>query len=780
MKRLSTPLEKIKSHYDVVVIGSGYGGSISASRLSRAGFSVALLERGKEFLPGEFPDTLEESTREMQADTEFGHVGNPTGLYDFRVNKEVNVFQGCGLGGTSLVNANVSLEADTRILQDKSWPSEIRGNAQEFEKYYNIARDMLKANPYPGEINSLKKLAAHEKSSQFLKQDSEWSHLEFKKTPINVNFEDKVNHVGVSQKACVLCGDCVTGCNHTSKNTTQMNYLPDAKNHGAEIFCQANVHYVEKAGGNWIVHFQPAAAGREKFKAPPLSVSAKLVVVSAGTLGSTEILLRSRQHGLNTSSQLGKKFTGNGDILGFCYNADEEINGIGFGDKEPESMDAVGPCISSVIDARKSPAIEEGFVLEEGSIPGALGKMLAGAFAAGAKAVGKDTDSGFKDRLQEKWRESLGLLMGPYKGAVDNTQTYLIMSHDGSDGELVLEKDRVRVKWPRVGDRQFVKRDNRAMENAAKALGGTFVKNPITNELLNNQLVTVHPLGGCPMAQSASDGVVNHKGQVFCDSEGTDVYEGLYVSDGAIIPRSLGVNPLLTICALSERICEHIAQDYGKSFNYDFTHTDAKFDTTSQKLGVKFTEKMKGYFSADEKSDFSKGFELGKASPEKGYFEFVLTIVSRDVEKMVSEPGHRASILGTVIAPSLSPEPLTASDGLFQLFVKDEKDPNTRYMKYKMTLHSAEGKEFFFDGYKVVRDDKGFDMWEDTTTLYITVFEEDKKTVVGKGILKIAPADFMKQITTVQAVNAKGLKDKAKAVATFSAFFSKEVLEIYT
>src|SRR5215831_13527943 len=114
MARLSSPLNQIKDHYEVVVIGSGYGGSIAASRMARAGRKVCLLERGKEFQPGEYPDTEPQVLRQLQTDLPEGHIGSHLGLYDFRINKEVNVFLGCGLGGTSLVNANVALKAEPR------------------------------------------------------------------------------------------------------------------------------------------------------------------------------------------------------------------------------------------------------------------------------------------------------------------------------------------------------------------------------------------------------------------------------------------------------------------------------------------------------------------------------------------------------------------------------------------------------------------------------------------------------------------------------------------
>ena len=123
----------------------------------------------------------------------------------------------------------------------------------------------------------------------------------FYRLPINVTFQGGVNHVGVMQNACTLCGDCVAGCNYSAKNTTLMNYLPDAHNHGAEIYTEAAVERVEPREGRWVVYYRRIDPGLERFRSPLLFVTADLVVLAAGSLGSTEILLRSRDAGLPMS-----------------------------------------------------------------------------------------------------------------------------------------------------------------------------------------------------------------------------------------------------------------------------------------------------------------------------------------------------------------------------------------------------------------------------------------------------------------------------------------------
>ena len=193
MLRLSSLIEDIQDHYTVVVIGSGYGGGIAASRMARAGQSVCILERGKEFQPGEYPDTDAEALREMQVRTPEATAGSKTGLYDFVVGNGINVFLGCGLGGTSLVNANVSLEAEPRVFQDARWPAQVRQDLPTLvQQGYDRAREMLKPTPFPASFPALPKMGALEKSARYLEQN-------FYRTPINVTFETKVNHVGVPQ-----------------------------------------------------------------------------------------------------------------------------------------------------------------------------------------------------------------------------------------------------------------------------------------------------------------------------------------------------------------------------------------------------------------------------------------------------------------------------------------------------------------------------------------------------------------------------------------------------
>ena len=123
--RLSSSLDELKPEYEAVVVGSGYGAGVAASRLARIGLKVAVLERGREFELGTFPDTMEEATAELQYTLGDGHIGRRTGLYDLHLGRDMHVLTGCGLGGTSLINANVSLPPDPRVWEDPCWPASI-------------------------------------------------------------------------------------------------------------------------------------------------------------------------------------------------------------------------------------------------------------------------------------------------------------------------------------------------------------------------------------------------------------------------------------------------------------------------------------------------------------------------------------------------------------------------------------------------------------------------------------------------------------------------------
>jgi cholesterol oxidase len=773
----------MRSHYDVIVIGSGYGGSIAASRLSRSiktdgsSVRVCLIERGKETPVGEFPNSIASALPQFQMDSAVGHLGDRAGLYHLRFQDDISVFSGCGLGGTSLVNANVSLQADARVFAETdAWPRELLDDMNAgVAEGYRRARKMLQPLTYPENYPHLRKRESLLDSAEKL-----GSRDLCKLTPINVSFKDGLNHVGVQQPACNGCGDCVSGCNYGSKGTVTMNYIPDARNHGAEIFCQVDVRHVRAHSDGWAVHYVPLGCHRDKFHAEPLFVTADVVIVAAGTVGSNEILLRSRRAGLNCSDRLGHGFTGNGDVLAFGYNMDQRVNGIGAGSREVSADEPCGPCITSVIDLREQENFKDGMVIEEGSLPGALAPALSSAMSVAADATGTDTDSGFFDEINEKLRQLEGTLThSAYRGAVANTQTYLVMSHDDAGGRVVLDDDcdSATIKWPGVGRQPIFEAVTDNLKKATSAWGGTYVPNPQFTKAFDFDLITVHPLGGCAMADSAEQGVVDSKGRVF--SGDGHVHDGLYVSDGSIMPRSLGVNPLLTISALSERNMALLAKDRGWQIDYGLDGSPAEIDGTRHNKGkseLQFTEKMSGHVSTTVLNNFEAAESDGKSADRSAHF--VLTVLTEDLDHMLDSPEHETGLFGSVSVPVLSSHAMTSVGGRFNLFSLASED--TKQMRYRMRLHSVEGRHFYFDGFKSIRNDSSLDLWSDTTTLYVTVYEgnDDSGEVVAKGMLHIAETDFAIQMTTMEARKA-GEGIALEPVARFGKFFAGELWDTY-
>lgn len=582
MKTLSRPLGQMAAHYAVVVVGSGYGAGVAASRAARAGQPVCLLERGRELLPGQYPNDLASAQAEMQVSTARGTLGRPDGLYNVHLNPDVTAVVGCGLGGTSLINANVALEMDERLFALDAWPQAFRSDPQLLAPYAQRAREMLDPTPYPADWPPLNKLQALQVLAQAMKQP-------FSRPPIAVNLVDQTNRFGVAQPRCTLCGDCCSGCNVGAKNTTLMNYLPDAVAHGAHVFTQCRVSHLERDGERWRVHFMGTAG--EGAAPQALSVTADIVMLGAGSLGSTEILLRSRDKGLPLSGRLGEHFSGNGDVLAFGYDnywrndapagqppAWANINGVGAGANTLAAADLPGPCITGLIDLRGHPDPAQGLVIEEGVIPGAMASLVAaGYFLAESQTGGffqYGTDQA-KQRLLDAQAVGLAVRSDPgslgalaYSGATARSQTFLVMSVDEAAGRLRLQDDRLAIDWPGAGNSPVIARDNARLQEACRATQGVFVPNPVWTAPLGHQLVTVHPVGGCGMGDDAARGVVNDRCQVYAGSSGTALHPGLYVCDGAVLPGPAGVNPLLTISAVAERALALLAQERGWTIDW--------------------------------------------------------------------------------------------------------------------------------------------------------------------------------------------------------------------
>jgi cholesterol oxidase len=562
--------QRLADGYDVVVIGSGYGGAVTAARLATAQWpasakpAICILERGKEWLPGQFPDSLERGVQESRSPL------NALGLYDNNFSPDIGVVAGSGLGGTSLINANVAIRPDSEVFDQSPWPQAIRTLSQngQLTPYYDRAKATLFGLQHPdamlmSKVKALKKGAQGVTGAQF----------EIHDIVVNHQFEG-LNNWGVQQRKCINCGDCVTGCNVGAKNTLDTNYLAIAKWGGAHIFTQVEVkHLTKDPAGGYLIHYLRRESASGQAEEGTLKAK-RLVAVSAGTLGSTGIMLRSRGAGLSLPDSVGNRFGGNGDFFGLGYNNDERTDVLGWGaypDSDraqrlqpgPGQLLHPGPSIVSRIRFNTHKPLLERFKAEDLSLPLMYVDTLRTALAF---VVGEDTDpDDFFDNVNEAGRRLRDLTGDSQleRGALNYSLAYLVNGHDDQAGTIELDPltDQPRVSWPGVGNQPIFQKMNSQIQKHTKALGGTYVKNPLWGLAPFNTLVTAHPLGGCVMSDSHTMGAVNHLGQVYDDQGG--LYPGLYITDGATIPTSLGVNPFLTISALAEWRAEQMITDLG-------------------------------------------------------------------------------------------------------------------------------------------------------------------------------------------------------------------------
>jgi len=514
-------------HFGALVIGSGYGASIAAAKLSkylRPEHRMCIIERGKEWIPGTFPETFKDvsgNARAVLAGPTRGQVTQPLGLFNLMMNDEVNVLSGNGLGGGSLMNASIALRPHPEVFMQQRWPREL-SNIETLEPYYKRVASQLSLTRTP--FDQTPKVRSRRIAAARLSNNPSF----FDRSHVSVMYDHRHldqqmrNAQGMIQRPCTLCGNCINGCNVGAKNTLAMNYLPIAKHNGTEMYTQCEVTSIEKMDGYYRVNVTYIDDTENKFTRHPISINTRMVVVGAGSPASSTILMDSANPSFQFSPQLGMNWSGNGDTIGFVVNAGAGNNIAGYGACETDGP-GVGPTVQTSLNFYRDIELQKRLLIQDAAIP----RGVVNLFTA---------------------------LMGDL--SLDRSMVMLGMGHDEGRGKIQKQNGRWQIKWEGLKDSPYRKMVFREFEKLAQAHGGRYKR----LKAFGDNLVTVHPLGSCGMSDSIEGGVVNHLGQVY-DGQSGGIHPNLYVSDGSIMPTALGVNPYMTIGALSDRIASHIVEN---------------------------------------------------------------------------------------------------------------------------------------------------------------------------------------------------------------------------
>ena len=568
--------------HEAVIVGSGFGGAISCCRLAaKWPNKVLLLERGKRYPKGSFArnphDFAANFWRDPRTQTRKKAGEKLGGLFDIRYFKKMDSVVCAGLGGGSLIYANVFMRPPAWVF-DSQWPTNL--SLQQLEPYYRVAQSVLGANPIPPSNNDKRR---HIKRTHLFAQFASNQNQPTKRADICVFFgndyansaghvaaplaigEQQKNRYGATQTSCTYCGECDVGCNVHAKNTVDLNYLHVAEHQfGATIKTQAEVLKIVPL--NALQQDDTTANGIHGYRIEYCdqdgalhSVFTKRVVVSAGTLGTNELLLRCRDE-LGTlpriSQQLGKRFSGNGDF----------VSAVISGDKAAESN--YGPVITQYIDfnlhqhTEGSPA----YMLEDAAYPAFLAWYIEGLrptlnptyifkkIVQSIKLFGRFITQTF---TTGKWNGSVTAYFGELlKGDLSyRSNVLLFMGKDAGDGQFVINNGQFELHWPQTSSRALYDAIiDTGKRFAAFVKARHYIVQPSFIWPIRNN-ITVHPLGGCALAQQPENGVVSandgERGQVFG-------YVGLYVADGSLLPSSMGANPSATIAAVTEWIAHDI------------------------------------------------------------------------------------------------------------------------------------------------------------------------------------------------------------------------------
>lgn len=557
--------------FDVVVIGSGFGGSVMAYRAAEAGLSVCLLERGKAYGPGDFPRSPRQMAKNFWDPSEGGH-----GLFQAWAFPGIESVVSAGLGGGSLIYANVLIRKDERWFrqpnpatgQEEQWPV----TRADLEPHYDAVEKILAPQKYPldqAPYSTTPKTLA-------FRAAAERAGLSWELPNLAVTFanpgqsgepgepiqEPVPNLHGRTRYTCRLVGECDVGCNYGSKNSLDYNYLTFAKAAGAQLRTRCEVRTFEPLdGGAFRVQYVEHRSEDEGRKTDTSALAVKQLtcqqlVLSAGTFGSTYLLLKNRDRFPGISAALGSRFCGNGDLLGFIRKP------AGWSHREGAEgfAPSFGPVISSTIrvDDTVDGGNGPGYYIQEGGLPSLAQWVIEAADTPGeairaTRFAAREVWGAITHSPKSDLGGEISMVLGRGEDS-DGLMVLLGMGRDTPDGQMSLRDKWLQLNWDVSGSQTYFDRVKATMARLAHEMDANFEVNPLW---YLRKLITVHGLGGCPIGLTAQDGVVDSHGQVFN-------FPGFFIADGSVMPGPVGPNPSLTIAALSDRFADQLIHQAGK------------------------------------------------------------------------------------------------------------------------------------------------------------------------------------------------------------------------
>ena len=577
-------------NYDAIVIGTGFGASIAATRLVEKGKRVLILERGTWWMTpeqagratGEMSKPLSELIRENNHPVQYyprpdhkkgildfyatiRRRRNKGGLYNFSKFKQAYVLTASGVGGGSLIYSNVNSVPDSAVLQAiglNLGAGEFRAARIWMETHRGKFNHIVTKIPLPGrDVSDLgpddylyldRSLALKNAAAEVARKlgiDAHWK-------PLDLSVIDYDPERGAGSDAarehtfCDRRGRCILGClpsaTHSLNKTVYARLLARPQL-SATLWPLANVRYIRAIEGGYEVFFEDYRDdGRWK------SVTAPVVFLGGGTLGTTEILLRSRERGgLSLSDKLGSRFSTNGNFAGFAVGTARPVH------------TTRGPINTCGIQLKY-----DGYNIsvEDCGIPSMFAATAAALLRVADNMAMRET---FARKLKSAWvmralpdlKEFFPRLPNTYDPGSYETEAemlsnvffFSVAAEDDASGVFRLYKNGIDLDWPKpISKHPVFESIETLLKTFSEAMGGRYVPYPLWQGFADHKLMIAHPLGGCPIGPTNSDGVVDEFGRVFNGSKpagSTAVLPGLYVVDGSVIPGALATNPVLSITA---------------------------------------------------------------------------------------------------------------------------------------------------------------------------------------------------------------------------------------